>query len=539
MKKNHLIHRLALVPLLFMFHVADADSPDTTPPAASDLAQQGQDKLQHATSRQDYEDAANLLKQAAKANPNDYDVRMTLGWVYLDKLHEPETAYVYLNTVVKHSPNDVNARKLLGQACMQTGRNGKAVEQFRAAARLQPGDPWIQANLGRSLARVGDYGGANKIFDDVLKTDPNNVDARLGKAEVAAWEGHSAVALEDLNALKTENPTNAEVLTLMGDIHRWNCDLTEAKQDYQAALEADPNDAAATDGLMQAKSMGAPVISGNAYYFQDTSHFLREFAGGDARVPLTDKAYLTAGGADWRFSSPGFNNIYRVDGRAGVEYDWNKWLQTSVEGDVFKYYNNNQDIFGGGEASVKISPTKDFDIYTVVAGNQPFVSSIATVANGLKQDSVGNGINIKLFGPISFQNDFQAAYLSDNNSWFEEKPQLSWKVLNVPETFLRVQYDFLSYTRTNATYWTPHNRNVVWPVLDVNLPICKGVKIVVDARAPYVFEQEQWGYQVQAGPEIDIGRHVSLKAYYYQSSIPGDEGAWSGKGGQATLTVRF
>jgi tetratricopeptide (TPR) repeat protein len=542
MKKTHSILRLAFVPfLLSMLYVTKADSTmNSTNNAAvssADLAQQAQDKLQQATGRQDYEDAAALLKQAAKQDPTDYDVRLTLGWVYLDKLHEPDPAIVYLRDVVKHSPNDVNGRKLLGMAAMQTGRNELAVAQFRAALQLQPNDLWIKAQLGRSLAREGNYGGASKIFDEVLKADPNNPDARLGQAEVAAWEGYSETALAMLRALRSENPTNVEVLTLMGDIHRWKWKLTEAKQDYQAALDVDSNNYAALNGMEQAKVAGSTEITANAYYFDDTSQFLREYAGGNVRVGLTDDAYLVGSGADWRFNSPGIGNVYRQDGSAGVEYDWTRWLQTTAEGTMFDY--TDRDPTWGGQISAKVTPMTGVDIYTVVAGQQPFVSSIANVTNALKQNSIGNGLDIKLWGPFSFQNSLQIARISDGNKWWEDKPQLSWHVFHVPDTYLRLEYDHLSFSHMDPLYWSPRNFDLISPVLDVGIPICRGVKLALDGRAPYVSQASQWGYIFTGGPEIELWKRVHINISYYQSYIPQDQGTWSGKGGQASISFRF
>ena len=120
---------------------------------AADLEQQANVKLQEASSPQDYRDAAALLERAVKLDPSNLDQRQTLGWIYLDRLHEPQKAYPHLAIVAKNRPSDVNARKLYGLACNQTGRPHQAVEEFRAAAQLKPDDLWIRANLARSLAR--------------------------------------------------------------------------------------------------------------------------------------------------------------------------------------------------------------------------------------------------------------------------------------------------------------------------------------------------------------------------------------------------
>lgn len=537
MKKNHLQCGLLIIMAALAAcgsTKAQTNAPDT---AALSLSQQAHDQLEQATSTADYLQAATLYEQAVKADPYDYEDRVTLGWIYLDKLHDPAAAYPYLDMVVQHRPDDLNARKLLGQACMDTGRNRKAVEQFRKASQLAPNDLWIKASLGRSLAREGNYGGASRLFDEVLRADPKNFDARLGRAEVAAWEGQSETALEILRELKAENPTDAEVLTLMGDIHRWQWKLAEARQDYHEALAVDTNNAAAKAGLRDAEWAGSSEVGANGYYFKDTTGFRRESVGADTRIHLTDQAYLIGSVAGWRFTAPGFDNIDRIDGSAGADYHWARWLDTSLQGNVYDYEHRN-DVWGGQFAS-KITPMNGFDIYTTLAGRQPFISSIATVTNALRQNIIGNGLDIHVYGPVSVQNDLQVAHISDGNDWWEDKPQLSVKVFDQPATFLRVQYDHLSFSHTNLTYWSPHNYNVVSPIVDTTIPIFHGISLALDGQAPYVIEARSWGYIFNGGPVINLFNCCEIKASYYKSSIPGDQGVWSGQGGQASITFRF
>src|SRR5437016_3605583 len=121
---------------------------------AAALAQQAETRLQQAASRQDFQEVAKLLNQAARLDRKNLDVQFKLGWVYLDKLHDPHAAYPHLAKVVASRPDDANATKLFALACSQTGHPRTAVAQFRRASLLQPDDLWVRANLGRSLARL-------------------------------------------------------------------------------------------------------------------------------------------------------------------------------------------------------------------------------------------------------------------------------------------------------------------------------------------------------------------------------------------------
>jgi tetratricopeptide (TPR) repeat protein len=524
----------------------DTGSEKFTPPA--DLAEQADEKLKQASSPQDYEDAAALLKKAAKADPANMDVRLTLGWVYLDKLHDPHAASHTLKTVVKQRPGDVNARKLLGMAFIQTGYPHDAAVQFRAASLLEPDDLWIRANLGRALAKEGKHAEARAIFEGVLKKDSTNADARLGQAELAAWSGRSGTALEMLDQLLKENPTNVEALVLRGDVRHWNWQLTGARADYQQALDINPQNYPATKGLDETKKMGDSDVTLQAYEFKDSTDFQRESGGLGARIHLSDQAYFLAHGAGWHFTNPGFSDVDRLDGAAGFEFDWSRWLQSSLEGDIFNYIH--QSAVYGGKLSLKASPVPERDFYLVLAGRQPFVSSMATVTNGLKEDSIGFGMDAKLVGRLSVQNDLRLARISDHNTWWEEKPQLSFRVFDKPQIFIRGEYDYLSYERSSTEYWTPTSRNVASPVLSAKIPFGKLGDIKFDARMPYVFDADNFGYQIEGGPTLYLSSHVELGGSYIYASIPGDKGVsvgangsstppWSGQGGQAYLRVRF
>jgi len=522
----------------FAFTLSAEDISDSSAHAA-ELARQANVKLQEAASPQDFREATALLEKSVSLDPKNFDVRQTLGWVYLDKLQEPQKACPHLAKLAKNRPDDVNARKLFAMACSQTGRSHQAVAEFRAAAQLQPGNLWIRANLARSLARTGSYDEAETIYAEILKTDPANAAARLGEAEIAAWRGHNSGPLQTLDQLIQENPENTEALILRGDIQRWNWDLTGAKVDYQQALTVETNNYTARNGMAQAGEMGASGIGVTAYQFKDTTHFLREYLEADGRAHLADHVYLLGDVAGWRFTNPGFSHLDRRDAAAGLEFDFARWLQVSAEGTVFDYDNTNSRAFFGGKISTKISPVTGTDIYLNGAYNQPFISSISTVESAMRQHSIGAGLDTKLVGRFSFQAEAQGAKLSDDNKWWEAKPQLSYRLFDKPEIFVRAQYDYLAYSRTNASYWTPDNYHTAGPVLDVSIPICKGFHLDGDGKAPYVFGQSKFGYQAEGGPVIDLFHHVQAKASYYYSSIPGDEGAWSGHGWQASLQVKF
>src|SRR5579872_5270208 len=98
MKTSHVVAGCWLLYSVCTIHGLGAGQ-TRDPGRAADLAQQANDKMQSATSPADYQEAAGLLKQAAALDPQNLDIQYTLGWVYLDRLHDPDLAYPHLAVV--------------------------------------------------------------------------------------------------------------------------------------------------------------------------------------------------------------------------------------------------------------------------------------------------------------------------------------------------------------------------------------------------------------------------------------------------------
>src|SRR5205085_1125647 len=63
------------------------------------------------TAHDQYEIAADSMEKSLAIDPENAALQLTLGWVYLDRLHEPQQAYPHLADAARWHPGDVNARK--------------------------------------------------------------------------------------------------------------------------------------------------------------------------------------------------------------------------------------------------------------------------------------------------------------------------------------------------------------------------------------------------------------------------------------------
>lgn len=81
------------------------------------------------------------------------------------------------NRVVSLDSEDAGARVQLAKALLKTGRTRRALEEYAAAARIQPENPDIFLQWGNALAEADELYDAEVRLRDCLERDPTNVKA--------------------------------------------------------------------------------------------------------------------------------------------------------------------------------------------------------------------------------------------------------------------------------------------------------------------------------------------------------------------------
>jgi protein O-mannosyl-transferase len=75
------------------------------------------------------------------------------------------------------APNHYRPRLLLGEALQDAGRRNEAIEQYKTAIRLRPGEPMGYVKVGQCLAEIGQWPQARQQFLQALAIDPRNAAA--------------------------------------------------------------------------------------------------------------------------------------------------------------------------------------------------------------------------------------------------------------------------------------------------------------------------------------------------------------------------
>jgi tetratricopeptide (TPR) repeat protein len=136
----------------------------------------------------------------------------------------------------------------------------KAIQHYREALRLDPKNSQIFEELTELYVNSNRMSDAVAQAEEVLKTDPQNLDARRMLGRIYArmiGEGQNGRvddryvkrAIDQYQQITQKDPKDAESWVMLGKLYRVSNNSPEAEKAYNAALAADPNNEDAMTGL--------------------------------------------------------------------------------------------------------------------------------------------------------------------------------------------------------------------------------------------------------------------------------------------------
>jgi tetratricopeptide (TPR) repeat protein len=203
-------------------------------------------------------EAESTVRGLLKGSPDDIDAHKLLGRIYLRTLSEGQNAspassptgnvlglaIAEFEKIVALQPKDVEDRMVLGQLYTIKHDQKKAEEQFKTAQAMEPDSEEVVLNLARLYAESGNIEQEVKVIETVPVADrtPKMEDALGAAYEQLKRTKEAIAAYQRANDLEPGDPRTLDALAhaLLSDNQ-----LDEALKQYRALSEADPENAGA------------------------------------------------------------------------------------------------------------------------------------------------------------------------------------------------------------------------------------------------------------------------------------------------------
>ncbi len=160
---------------------------------------------------------------------------------------KPDKAAAYYHYTLAHMYEEQVA--VYGRSDLAT----KAIEEYRAAIEADPGSEYLTSALAELYAKTGRIRDAVLEAQDILKRDPNNLEAHklLGRIYLRSLgdmqsgnNGSGSVlklAIEQYEQIIKIEPDNVDDHLLLGRLYRMNNDLQKAEREFKLAVKLQPD----------------------------------------------------------------------------------------------------------------------------------------------------------------------------------------------------------------------------------------------------------------------------------------------------------
>ena len=198
-------------------------------------------------------DAEVTARGLLKSSPNDVDAHKLLGRIYLRQLGEGENAGTNASNsnavleqaigefekIVALQPKSVEDRMVLGQLYTVKHDPKKAEEEFKIAQAIEPDSEEVVLNMARLYAESGDLQHAAKVIEDVPLNDRTaKMEFTLGAAYDQLKQPKDAIAAYQRSA--DMEPGDAHTLDALAQALLSNNQLDDALKQYKDLTQADP-----------------------------------------------------------------------------------------------------------------------------------------------------------------------------------------------------------------------------------------------------------------------------------------------------------
>jgi tetratricopeptide (TPR) repeat protein len=149
--------------------------------------------------------AEKLIAEVLAKSPRDNDALIMRGNLALAK-QDPKTAIADLRAVLRDQPNTVGVMRSLARAHLANGEPALAEETMRRAVDANPSDPEARLDLAQLLIQLGKPAQAAPVVSELIKQQPNNLQALDAQFKIAVAGKDYALAKTTAESIAAAQP---------------------------------------------------------------------------------------------------------------------------------------------------------------------------------------------------------------------------------------------------------------------------------------------------------------------------------------------
>ena len=208
--------------------------------------------------RNDLKTAHGLLMRALDLAPQYAATHLTLGHLY-EVAGQDDSAQTQYEKVTELQPDRASGWLRLANLDFRKGRYQQALDAYRKAEKCRGIQPLAETRMGEAYYRSGDTYAAHQQFVAALKRKPDDPFPRLRLAQTLRQTGRKEQARAELDKIvkSTEYP---EALRIIGDDELTAGNRSEAIKFYRRALKANDRDWISANNLaiLLVQTKGSP-----------------------------------------------------------------------------------------------------------------------------------------------------------------------------------------------------------------------------------------------------------------------------------------
>jgi putative PEP-CTERM system TPR-repeat lipoprotein len=182
--------------------------------------------------------------------PNDFSARLLKSQILLND-HRREEALAEANAALNLDTNSAQAHIVLARIYAEQGRSEDAITHYKAAMQLDRRPVLAALELARLYLQAGDTAQAEPLVKGALATQFNNPDAHALLARIYLRQNDLPKAKAEVAALQKAVPDAAAGYDIGAAAQLADHQPTLARASYEHALELEPHDLEALEGLVR------------------------------------------------------------------------------------------------------------------------------------------------------------------------------------------------------------------------------------------------------------------------------------------------